>query len=345
MGTLSIPVGEEFVFYRHEKTFYHQPGILYCVSDTDTDERVKEVVNLVRNCHLTRIGIELLLNGIAIVSEAGSPDRFAAVVRSATEGNTDLPVVLMASDPAVMEAGLAVCGNYLPLIWAADSENCEAFCTLAKRFGAPLVIRGKEPEDLAALAERCSGLGVIQLMLDLSGPEGEFIRRSTLVRQVSLSRTANLGYPVFYDCRESGFSGLICGISKFAAIMVTKPLSRSEMHAALVMRQNLYTDPQKPIQITPGLYRIGNPTRSDPVFITVNFSLTYFTLQGYLESARRPCWLLIVDTEGMSVLTAVAAGKLNESVIKDAIENFKLGSEIDHQTLIIPGYAATLSGR
>lgn len=346
MGTLSITVGEEFVFYRHEKTFYHQPGIMYAISDTDPDDRIKEVVSQLRNCHLTRIGMDLLLNGLAISADSGSPERFANAIGVATDGNTDLPLVLMASDPVVMESGLLICGNYMPLIQGTDSQTLEQFCTLAKKYGAPLVVRGETLEQLAASAETCIKLGVSQLMLDLSGPEGEFVRRSTLVRQVALARSIPaLGYPVFYDVREFGLAGIICGIAKFASIIVTKPLTRIEMQAALVMRQNIYTDPQKPIQMTPGLYRVGTPTRNDPVFLTVNFSLTYFTLQGYLEATRRSCWLLIVDTEGMSVLTAVAAGKLSESVVKDGLEKFSVASEVDHKTLIIPGYASPLSGR
>ncbi|MFH0968712.1 MAG: acetyl-CoA decarbonylase/synthase complex subunit gamma [Methanobacteriota archaeon] len=346
MGALSITVGEEFVFYRHDKTFYHQPGIMYAVSDTETDDRIREVVSQLRNCHLTRIGIDLLLNGVAISADSGSPDRFAAAISVATADNTDLPLVLMASDPAVMESGLAICGNYMPLIWAADSQNLEQFCILAKKYGGPLVVRAKDLEELATSAESCVKRGISQLMLDLSGPEGEFVRNSMLVRQVALARTVpSLGYPVLYDVRDIGFPGLICGIAKFASIIVTKPLSRVEMQAVLVMRQNIYTDPQKPIQMTPGLYRVGTPTRSDPVFLTVNFSLTYFTLQGYLEATRRSCWLLIVDTEGMSVLTAVAAGKLSESVVKDGLEMFNVAAEVDHKTLIIPGYASPLSGR
>ncbi|PKL59966.1 MAG: acetyl-CoA synthase [Methanomicrobiales archaeon HGW-Methanomicrobiales-4] len=319
---------------------------MYAVSDTDTDDRIREVVSQLRNCHLTRIGIDLLLNGVAISADSGSPERFAAAITAASTDNADLPFVLMASDPVVMEAGLAICGNYLPLISAADSQNLELFCVLAKKYGAPLVVRGKDLEELAASAETCAKLGVSQMMLDLSGPTGEFVRNSTLVRQVALARTVpSLGYPILYDVRDIGFSGLICGIAKFASIIVTKPLTRIEMQAVLVMRQNIYTDPQKPIQMTPGLYRIGTPGRNDPVFLTVNFSLTYFTLQGYLEATRRSCWLLIVDTEGMSVLTAVAAGKLNDSVVRDGLEKFNLVSEVDHKTLIIPGYASPLSGR
>jgi acetyl-CoA decarbonylase/synthase complex subunit gamma len=97
--------------------------------------------------------------------------------------------------------------------------------------------------------------------------------------------------------------------------------------------------------MTPGIYRVGNPTHGDPLLITVNFSLTYFTLLGYLESSRIPCFLLLVDTEGFSVLTAVASGKLNETMIRDSLQRFGVEGETGHRTLVLPGYAAPLSGK
>jgi len=346
MGTLSVTVGEEFVFYRHDKTFYHQPGIMYAVSDTASDDEIQAVVRQVHACHLTRIGIDLFLNGLAIIADSNSPQRFADAITAAITGGTDLPLVLMAKDPSVMKAGLSICGNYRPLIHAAADQHLEEFCALAKQYGAPLAVAGQNPDEIDTLAQRCTAAGISDLILSLSGDEGSFVRNSTLIRQLALARSApGLGYPVLYDARQSGLPGVICGIAKFASIIVTHPLSRPDMHAVLIMRQNIYTDPQKPIQMTPGLYRVGTPSRSDPVFLTVNFSLTYFTLQGYLEATRRSCWLLIVDTEGMSVLTAVAAGKLSESVVKDGLEQFNVAGEVDHRTLIIPGYASPLSGR
>jgi acetyl-CoA decarbonylase/synthase complex subunit gamma len=140
-------------------------------------------------------------------------------------------------------------------------------------------------------------------------------------------------------------AAIALGIVKYASVIVTSPLSPSSAKAALTLRQNIYTDPQKPIQMNPGLYRVGTPGRDAPVLMTVNFSLTYFTLQGYLESSRVPCFMLIVDTEGLSVLTAVAAGKLNETLVRDAIKKFGVENEVTHRKLIIPGYSAPLSGR
>jgi acetyl-CoA decarbonylase/synthase complex subunit gamma len=135
------------------------------------------------------------------------------------------------------------------------------------------------------------------------------------------------------------------GIVKYASVIVTSPLSPGSSKAALTLRQNIYTDPQKPIQMNPGLYRVGTPDKDAPVLMTVNFSLTFFTLQGYLESSRISCFMLIVDTEGLSVLTAVAAGKLSEILVRDSIKKFGVEGEVSHRKLIIPGYASPLSGR
>jgi acetyl-CoA decarbonylase/synthase complex subunit gamma len=135
------------------------------------------------------------------------------------------------------------------------------------------------------------------------------------------------------------------GIVKYASVIITPPLSPESSKAALTLRQNIYTDPQKPIQMNPGLYRVGTPGKDAPVLVTVNFSLTFFTLQGYLESSRVPCFMLIIDTEGLSVLTAVAAGKFNETLVRDSLKKFNVENEVAHKTLIIPGYSAPLSGR
>jgi acetyl-CoA decarbonylase/synthase, CODH/ACS complex subunit gamma len=345
MGTESFTIGEEFVFYRHEKTFYHQPGIVYLVSDTDSEEYVKDISGKVKDEYVTRIGMDLRLNGVAVRSDSGNPEKFSKAVMLAS-GDGKVPLVLLTSDPTVMGAALEVCGNYAPLIGEVNGENLDFFCEFGKKYGASLLLKADDMEMLTILVDKCIAKGVSSLILDLTSPLSEYIKNSTLIRQLALSRKIpQLGYPLYFDVTQTGFPGLITGIVKFASVIVTRSLSKPEMMAALVMRQNIYTDPQKPIQITPGLYQIGTPGRNDPVFITVNFSLTYFTLQGYLEATRRSCWLLIVDTEGMSVLTAVAAGKLNETIVKDAITQFKLSDEVDHRTVIIPGYASPLSGR
>ena len=348
IGERSFSVGEEFVLYRHEKTFYHPPGILFKIADNVTTDEIIAVTTRVRDESFTRVGADLRFNGIAIENTSGSPDTFALAVET-IEKTADLPLVLMARDPSALSAALTHCGTYRPLIHAATQENYEEFCALAKNHSCPLVIKGDNIDKLAQLAKDCSVKGVQDLILDLS-PESlqAFIVRSTTIRQLAITRVApDLGYPVFLDASvmEQQDAAISLGVSKYASIIITNPLFSATAKAALTLRQNIYTDPQKPIQMNPGIYRVGNPGKDAPVLMTVNFSLTFFTLQGYLESSHMPCFMLIVDTEGLSVLTAVAAGKLSEMLVKESIKKFAVEEEVSHRKLIIPGYASPLSGR
>jgi acetyl-CoA decarbonylase/synthase complex subunit gamma len=348
VGERSFAVGEEFVLYRHDKTFYHPPGILFKVSDTQRSEEITAATLRVRDESFTRIGTELRFNGITIENISGSTDAFVRAVMTVEE-SADLPLVLISKNPEALNAALVQVGSYRPLIHAATKENFRELCALAKKHSCPLVIKAHDLEDISSLAKDCVAEGVKKLVLDISPQSpADFITTSTAIRHLAITRQApELGYPVFLDATHPQLqdAAIALGIVKYASVIITPPLSPASAKAALTLRQNIYTDPQKPIQMNPGLYRVGTPGKDAPVLMTVNFSLTFFTLQGYLESTRIPCFMLIVDTEGLSVLTAVAAGKLNETLVRDSIKKFDLEQEVSHKTLIIPGYSAPLSGR
>lgn len=349
VGVRSFKVGEETVLYRHDKTFYHPPGIVFRVTDTMTEDEIVAVTRRVRDETFTRVGSDLRFNGIAIENLSGSIEKFAKAVETVEKVEAHLPPVLIATDPAALRAALVHCGTYRPLLHAATTENFRDMCALAKQHGCPLVIRSASLEGLVQLAKDCNAEGVPDLVLDLAPASlGDFLRRSTAVRQLAITRAVpDLGYPVYLNAARTGQqdAALALGIVKYASVIVTDALPPGPAKASLTLRQNIYTDPQKPIQMNPGLYRVGTPDKNAPVLMTVNFSLTFFTLQGYLESTRVPCFMLIVDTEGLSVLTAVAAGKLSEMLVRDSIKKFGLESEVSHRKLIIPGYASPLSGR
>jgi acetyl-CoA decarbonylase/synthase, CODH/ACS complex subunit gamma len=349
VGERSFRIGEETVLYRHEKTFYHPPGILFKVRDTQTAEEIAAITRDVKNTFFTRIGSDLRFNGIAIENTSGNAETFARAVATVEHEQAHLPPILIAKNPAVFSAALVHCGSYRPLIHAATAKNFKEMCALAKQHGCPLVIQAETLEGLVQLVKDCTADGVQDLVMDIL-PEslGSFITRSTDIRQLAITRMVpELGYPVYLDTTRTGQqdAALALGIVKFASVIVTDPLTPGPAKAALTLRQNIYTDPQKPIQMNPGLYRVGTPDKNAPVLMTVNFSLTFFTLQGYLESTRIPCYMLIVDTEGLSVLTAVAAGKLSEMLVRDSLKKFDVENEVLHRKLIIPGYAAPLSGR
>lgn len=348
VGERAFGVGEESVLYRHEKTFYHPPGIHFKVSDTETPEEITKTTIRVRDESFTRVGTDLRFNGIAIENTSGSAETFARAVATVEE-SADLPLVLAAKTTEAHARALVQVGSYRPLIHAATRENFKEMSALAKKHGCPMVIKAESLDTLASLAKDCAAEGAQKLVMDLSpGTLGDFLVRSTVIRQLAITRKVpELGYPVFYDTTTTGMqdAALALGIAKYASVIVTAPLSPASSKAALTLRQNIYTDPQKPIQMTPGVYRVGSPGKDAPVLMTVNFSLTFFTLEGYLEATRIPCFMLIVDTEGLSVLTSVAAGKLNETLVRDSMKKFGVENEVSHKTLIIPGYAAPLSGR
>lgn len=349
VGERSFKIGEETVLYRHEKTFYHPPGIIFQVSDTETTDEIAAVTRRVRDEIFTRVGTDLRFSGIAIRNTSGSVDTFARAVATVEQQQAHLPPLLIARDPAAFSAALVHCGSYRPLLHAATEENSTEMCALARKHGCPLVVRAPTLDGLVRLVKDCTAEGVQDLVLD-PAPEhlGAFITRSTQIRQLAITRSVpELGYPVYLDASSTGLqdAALVLGIVKYASVIVTSPLTPGPAKASLTLRQNIYTDPQKPIQMNPGLYRVGNPGSDAPVLMTVNFSLTFFTLQGYLESSRVPCFMLIVDTEGLSVLTAVAAGKLSETLVRDSLKKFGVENEVKHRNLIIPGYASPLSGR
>ncbi len=349
VGERSFKIGEETVLYRHEKTFYHPPGIIFRIPDTLPEEDIAKITRRVRDETFTRVGSDLRFSGIAIENTSGSAETFENAVAAVERQQCHLPPILIAKDPSVFTGALVHCGSYRPLLHAATPGNYKEMCALAKQHGCPLVVRANSIDGLVQLVKDCTAEGVQDLVLDTAPATlGDFVARSTDIRQLAITRAIpELGYPVYLDAAATGSqdAALILGIVKYASVIVTDPLTAGPAKAALTLRQNIYTDPQKPIQMNPGLYRVGTPDKNAPVLMTVNFSLTFFTLQGYLESTRIPCFMLIVDTEGLSVLTAVAAGKLSEMLVRDSLKKFGVEDEVSHRKLIIPGYASPLSGR
>jgi acetyl-CoA decarbonylase/synthase complex subunit gamma len=348
VGPRKIEVGEEMVLFRHDKTFYHPPGLMVEIQDTEGREQVMAAAAQIEKEMFTRVGQDLFLNGVAIRNVSGTAEAFRKTV-AAIEEAVSLPEVLISEDPAVLEEGLAECGIYRPLLGTATEENHASFCHLAKKFGCPLIVRAGSIEGLADLTAKCVQMGVGDLVLDPAPPTlRDFLTCSTRIRKEAIERTIpEVGYPVYCDTTSYPIPDAACtlGILKYASVIVTRPLDYPRKLAFLTLRQNIYTDPQKPIQMAPGLYPVNNPDMESPLLLTVNFSLTYFTVLGYLEVAKIPCHLLVVDTEGLSVLTAVAAGKLNETLIKDSLKKFGVEEAVSHHTLVIPGYAAPISGR
>ncbi len=348
VGPRKVEVGEETVLFRHDKTFNHPPALMVEILDTWPRERVRAIAREVDREVFTRVGQDLFLNGLAVRNVSGKAEEFRNTI-AAIEEEASLPEVLLSGDPSALEAGLAECGTYRPLLGTATGANYSTLCLLARKYGCPLIVKADSIEALADLTTKCVKEGAEDLVIDPSPATlHEYLQYSTRIRKAAVDRTVpEVGYPVYCDAAAYPVPDAACalGILKYASIIVVPPLAYPQKLAFLTLRQNIYTDPQKPIQMAPGLYPVNNPAKESPLLVTVNFSLTYFTVLGYLEGAKLPCHLLVVDTEGLSVLTAVAAGKLNETLIRDSLKKFGVESVVNHRILVLPGYAAPISGR
>jgi len=345
-----VEVGNETVLFRHEKTFYHPPGFFYRLKDDEPADAFAARLEAVANYGVERVGIELKADGIALQSAAGSADAFGE--RAAQVVSAGLPLVLIADDPQVMEAGLKAAQGMAPLIYAANAENWETMASLAAQYGAPLAVFGEGLEALAELTEKIKGKGVEDMVLD-PGTRGwsDSLAAFTQLRRLAIKKNYRpLGYPIIAfpgeGTEDELEEALLAGqyVAKYAGFIVMDHFDPASLYPLLTLRQNIYTDPQKPIQVSPGLYEIGKPTPESPLLVTTNFSLTYFSVAGEVEGSGIPAWLLVADSEGMSVLTAWAAGKFDAERIAKAVKSMGVAEKVAHRKIIIPGYVSSISG-
>lgn len=347
-GDREIEMGDEVVMHRHEKTFYHPVAYALMVDDDSPD--IESKVQATEEMKFERVGQEMQLDMIAVRSKSDDPAKFSSAV-SAVKGKTSVPLVLVSQNPAVMEEGLKACASHRPLIHAATKDNYEKMAELAKANNCPLaVLEDSGLEELAELSKKVKEAGVEDIVLDLGKkPLGKLFQELTLVRRLAIKKLFRpLGYPVIMFAGGEGASeGLevAIGTLKYASIVVMKEADRAIMYPLLTLRQNIYTDPQKPIQVKPGIYELNGPAEDSPVMITTNFSLTYFTVAGDIETSKVPSYLLVADSEGLSVMTAFAADKFTADSATELIESCGIADKVNHKKIIIPGQVARMSGK
>ncbi len=342
-GSNEIKAGNEVVLFRHEKTFYNKPGMLIKLPDSLPTAQIEEKVKLVDQYKVNYVGIELFLDGFAVEDTTGDPGQFGEAV-AAVRRASQRPIVLISPNPKTIQAGLQQLNNEIPLIVGANAHNWEAMADLAKGAKAALTVAGSTLDELADLVEKIKAKGVEDLVLNPEAPNlSTWLTLSTQIRRLAVKKnTKSLGFPVIAFPADS--SDAAQAITKYAGFVVLNEFTSALAYALLVLRQNIYTDPQKPIQVQPGIYEINNPKPDSPVLVTTNFSITYFSVANEVEAAGLPAWLVVCDAEGMSVLTAWAAGKFDAERIAKSIKGFKVADKVSRQRLIIPGHVAVLSG-
>ena len=345
-------VGNETVMFRHEKTFFNKPGLALRVKDTEDAEAIAGKVEMVNDYCVERVGIDMTFSAIAIENASGDAGTFAGTVE-AVRAKTDLPFVLMSDSVDSLQAALEVEGGHQPVLNAATIDNWEAMAAVAKEAKASLVVRSSNGlDELADLTKKISDAGVADLVLDPGSRDlGTSLSQATQLRRLALKKNFRpLGYPIIAfagevaDSDEGEIVAATQYIAKYAGIIVMDHFDPAVAYPLLTLRLNIYTDPQKPISVDPGIYDFNGPTADSPLMVTTNFSLTYFSVAGELDGGGMPAWLLICDAEGMSVLTAWAAGKFDAETIAKAVKTFDAGAKIAHKKITLPGHVAVLSG-
>ncbi|MDA8064396.1 MAG: acetyl-CoA decarbonylase/synthase complex subunit gamma [Thermaerobacter sp.] len=341
-----VEVGDEHVLFRHEKTFYHPTAIGITVADTRSSEEIRERVGRINELWFDRVGLCLSVNLVAVTDRGGD---FAQAVRIAAEASS-FPLVLVTRDPAKAAAALAAAGDRRPLLHGATAATLDAFLELAKEKGCPLTVGGAL-EELPELTERAAAGGFKDLVLAPAvGSTGEMLRTLTQIRRQALKKKFRpLGYPVLTEVTGDDPQDLAArasvAVAKYASVLLLDTVDPAVLLPLLTNRQDLYTDPQKPIQVEAKLWEVGSPDQDSPVYVTTNFSLTYFSVLTEIEASRIPSYLVTVDTDGTSVLTAWAAGKFGAEEIAQILEKTGAAEKVRHHKVIIPGYVAVLSGK
>jgi acetyl-CoA decarbonylase/synthase, CODH/ACS complex subunit gamma len=341
--------GNEVVLFRHEKTFYNKGGLFIQILDTTAADEIQKTTEEADSYNVNYVGIDLFLDGFAVINDSGNVDAFAAAVK-AVRAKSSKPLILVSESSDAVAAALKELDGENPLISGATSDNWEAMAELAKEHGAALAATAATLDELATLTEQIKSKGVEDIVLE---PAGETLAGSlamaTQIRRLSLKNFRALGYPMIaFPSRANNAGEEIVtatqAITKYVGFTVLSEFVPANLYPLLVLRENIYTDPQKPIQVTPGIYEINDPSPDAPLMVTTNFSITYFSVANEIEGAGLPGWLLVTDAEGMSVLTAWAAGKFDGERIAKAVKEFNAADKVSHKTIILPGHVAVLSG-
>jgi acetyl-CoA decarbonylase/synthase complex subunit gamma len=349
-GGKEVKSGNEVVLFRHEKTFYNPTGLFIRFYDDEPLEEIKAQAQEVADYSVEYVGMELTVDGFAVQATGGG-DQFAAAVEAVVE-TAKWPLILIADDAEVMAKGLAAAGDVSPLIYGATPDSWEAFANLAKEHGAPMAIKADTLGALAEMTDKIKAAGVDDIVLDAGVRDlKSSLATNTLIRRMALKKTYRpLGFPIISfpsECADD--EGMVTiaasqAICKYGGFVVLDRFSAATVYPLLVLRTNIFTDPQQPIQVQPGVYEINDPKEDSPLMVTTNFSITYFSVANEVDGSGIPSWLLVADAEGMSVLTAWAAGKFDAERIAKAVKVTEMTDKVTHRKLIIPGHVSVLLG-
>ena len=351
-GDEKFTTGGETCVYRHEKRFENQTGIAVRITtdmaDADVDGRIERFKTL----RYDRVGVNMKAELIAISDTAGDQDKFTALTEKVLADAPDAAIILMTEDADSMAAAAKLCGARKPLLFGATNANLDAMAAVAKDTSCALGCKGTNVDNLVEISEKAMNAGLKDLVIDT----GARTLRATFEDNIVARRAAvnakykPLGFPtIVFPCEMTDdpmMEAMIGSVvmAKYAGIIVMDDLQGDILFPLLLEQLNIFTDPQRPMVVAEDIYAINGPDADSPVLITCNFSLTYFIVSGEIEGSGVPSHLLIKDTEGLSVLTAWAAGKFGADLIAAFMKKAGIADKVNHTELIIPGYLASMKG-
>jgi len=304
---------------------------------------------------IERAGQTLGIDAVAVLNTSKAPDRFGKVVKNVSE-TSDLPLILCSPDPEVLKAGLKETKDDRPIVHAATAETLERFVELSKEFKCPISLSSEDLVELRTMARKAMNEGISILLSPLTL---EINLHEALLKLVTIRRAAiehkyqELGHPIIAfptseplseegKWHESVAASML--MMRYADILVTHSLEMPLLLPVFTLRQGIYSDPRYPASVKTGLYTYGTPNSESPVLLTTNFALTYYLVSGDISAAKIDCFLLVADTQGMSVLNAVVGRQLTPESVKDLMRQTQIEEKTTHRKLIIPGLAARLRG-
>jgi acetyl-CoA decarbonylase/synthase complex subunit gamma len=364
VGDKAKKIGGKLVMYRHEFTYKNPTAIAIDVTDEMTEQEIVTRVQKTDNFKFEYIGNTLKLDMIAVRCTSGDADKFKATVKKVSE-TTTLPMILCTLSPAIAEAGLMAAPKARPLLYAANSTNWKDMAELALMYNCPLV--ASAPNDLntlVSLAKTLMAYGVTDIVLDpgtfINDGLPDTINNFTMLRRAAtkggeeLAGLPLLGVPMvawvgkgdtaddLIKWREAYVASML--VVRYADVLIMHGNDGWSLLPTTVLRQNIYTDPRKPVAVAPGLKVYGTPDENSPVLFTSNFALTYYTVASDIESNKLNAYLIVVETEGSAIDSGVAGRKLTAERVADAIKASGIESKVKHRKLIIPGKASRISG-
>ena len=349
-GSNKLEMGNETVMFRHEQKFFHPAGIGFLIEDTLSGDDVTKKVAAINSLSFERVGQTIAVDLICLKNSSGNKDAFVNLAAKAA-ATTGLNLALYGGNADNISAALKACEDKRPLLIWDGTGSVEPFIVIAKEYKLPLAATCSNPEEAAKLTDQAKAGGVDEVVINYRGDNiAGKIQDFTFTRRTALKKSARqLGYPLmaFTSAKDARaeLAEAISYVSKYASLVIIRNTDKEFVLPLLVVRQDIYSDPQKPVQVESKIYEIGKVDKNSPVLITTNFSITYFTVAGEVESSKVPSYIVCCDSEGMSVLTAWAAEKFTPEKIDETVRRFGVEKLVAHKRLVIPGYVSVMSGR